>query len=179
MEWNKRKPNRLSGYDYNQNGAYFITVCVKDKREMLWNPVRARNARPNPGIVPALPIEERTACPQNTQHLSEYSVVVENAIKNIPNHYSPVSVDKYVVMPNHIHMILRVDTPVDGRAMRAPTVSTVINQMKGYVTKQIGFSLWQKLFHDHIIRNEEEYKKIWEYIDTNPIKWENDCYYVL
>ena len=43
--------------------------------------------------------------------------------------------------------------------------------------KQIGFSLWQKLFHDHIIRNEEEYRKIWEYIDTNPLKWEDDCYF--
>lgn len=66
---------------------------------------------------------------------------------------------------------------IDGRAMRAPTISTVINQMKGYATKQIGFSLWQKLFHDHIIRNEQEYEKIWAYIDTNPLKWEDTCYF--
>jgi len=74
-------------------------------------------------------------------------------------------------------MILLLDSHGSGRAMRAPTISTVINQMKGCVTKQIGFSLWQKLFHDHIIRNEEEYRKIWEYIDTNPLKWEDDCYF--
>lgn len=61
--------------------------------------------------------------------------------------------------------------------MRAPTVSTIINQMKRYVTKQIGFSLWQKLFHDHIIRNEAEYQKIWEYIDTNHLKWQEDEYF--
>jgi len=64
-----------------------------------------------------------------------------------------------------------------GRAMRAPTISTVINQMKGYVSKQIGYSIWQKLFHDHIIRNEADYIKIWRYIDENPINWQNDCFY--
>ena len=160
MELLKRKPNRLKGYDYSQNGAYFITMCVKDRREMLWNAVGARIARP-----------------QNTEDLSEYGIVIKNAINNISEQYPSVLVDKYVIMPNHIHMILLVDSSGDGRAMRAPTISTVINQMKGYVTKQIGFSLWQKLFHDHIIRNEEEYRKIWEYIDTNPLKWEDDCYF--
>jgi len=49
--------------------------------------------------------------------------------------------------------------------------------MKGYVTKQIGHPVWQKLFHDHIIRNEKDYQKIWEYIDTNPSKWKLDCFY--
>ena len=160
MELLKRKPNRLKGYDYSQNGAYFITMCVKDRCEMLWNAVGARIARP-----------------QNTEDLSEYGIVIKNAINNISEQYPSVLVDKYVIMPNHIHMILLVDSSGDGRAMRAPTISTVINQMKGYVTKQIGFSLWQKLFHDHIIRNEEEYRKIWEYIDTNPLKWEDDCYF--
>lgn len=160
MELLKRKPNRLKGYDYSQNGAYFITICVKNRHEMLWNAVGARIARP-----------------QNTEDLSEYGIVIKNAINNISEQYPSVLVDKYVIMPNHIHMILLVDSSGDRREMRAPTISTVINQMKGYVTKQIGFSLWQKLFHDHIIRNEEEYRKIWEYIDTNPLKWEDDCYF--
>ena len=67
---------------------------------------------------------------------------------------------------------------IDGRAMRVPTISTIINQMKGHVTKQIGFSLWHTRFHDHIIRNEKEYKYIWEYINNNPARWEKDCYFV-
>ena len=62
--------------------------------------------------------------------------------------------------------------------MRTPTVSTIMCQMKGAVTKKIGFSMWQKLFHDHIIRNEEEYLKIWRYIENNPMNWEEDCFYV-
>ena len=62
--------------------------------------------------------------------------------------------------------------------MRAPTVSTVINQMKGYVTKQLGVSIWQKLFHDHVTRGKEDYEKIWEYINTNPVKWLDDDLYL-
>lgn len=61
--------------------------------------------------------------------------------------------------------------------MRAPTIGAIINQMKGAVTKQIGFSIWQKLFHDHIVRNRREYQEIWEYIHTNPLKWEADCFH--
>jgi len=84
--------------------------------------------------------------------------------------------DNYTVMPNHIHMILRIDDQ-NGRALRAPTISTVINQVKGYATKQIRYSIWQKLFHDHIIRNENEYHRIAEYIQNNPLNWEQDCFY--
>lgn len=49
--------------------------------------------------------------------------------------------------------------------------------MKGVITKQLGHPLWQKSFHDHIIRNEREYRMIWEYIDTNPFRWTEDCFY--
>ncbi len=158
LELPRRKPNRLEGYDYSQNGAYFITLCIKDRRPVLWH-VGARIARP-----------------LSDGHLSAHGLVVKAAIENITAHYQTISVDKYVIMPNHVHLILTIND--DGRAMRAPTISTVINQMKGYVTKQIRVSFWQKLFHDHIIRNELEYQKIWAYIDTNPLNWKDDCYYV-
>jgi len=85
-------------------------------------------------------------------------------------------VDKYVIMPNHIHLILLISDD-HGRAMRAPTISTVVNQLKGYVSKQIGYSIWQKLFHDHIIRNNADYLDIWKYIDENPVRWHEDCFY--
>ena len=62
--------------------------------------------------------------------------------------------------------------------MVAPTISTVIQQLKGVVTKQIGHPVWQKLFHDHVIRGEMDYLKIWEYIDNNPTRWEEDCFYI-
>jgi REP element-mobilizing transposase RayT len=151
-----RKPNRLKNYDYSQSGYYFITICIKDRHELLWRPcVGARIARPL---------------------LSDIGEIIKNAIENIPHVYKSVIVDKYVIMPNHIHLILIIgDT--DGRAMRAPTISTVINQMKGYISKRIGYSIWQKLFHDHVIRNEADHMRIWQYMDENPMNWQDDCFY--
>jgi REP element-mobilizing transposase RayT len=149
-----RKNIRLQGYDYSSAGCYFITICVKDGHEILWQPdVGARNARP----------------------LSDTGNIVKTAIENIPKIYESVFIDNFVIMPNHIHMIVRIEN--SGRALRAPTVSTVVNQFKGYVTKQIGFSMWQKLFHDRIIRNEEEYQNKWRYIDENPARWTEDEFY--
>ena len=102
---------------------------------------------------------------------------MQAAICGISSHYPAVSVDHYVIMPNHIHLLLQIHSDESGRAMPAPTISVVVQQLKGVVTKQIGHSIWQKLFHDHVIRNETDYLKIWQYIDTNPSKWEEDCFY--
>ena len=161
MEQQKRKAIRLKNYDYASNGAYFITICVKNRENLLWN-VGATCGRP---------------C---TNHeLSDYGLVVNNEICKINAIYKKsVIIDKYVIMPNHIHMIIILHNEIEGRPQVAPTISRIIQQYKGSVSKQIGFSMWQKLFHDHIIRNEKEYEKIWEYIDTNPLKWELDCYHV-
>lgn len=73
-------------------------------------------------------------------------------------------------MPDHIHLLLQIHGNENGRPMVAPTINRVIKQTKGYITKQIGFSIWQKSFNDHIIRGQEDYKSIWEYIENNPLK---------
>ena len=88
-----------------------------------------------------------------------------------------VHLDKYVIMPNHLHLIIRLSASKDGRPQVAPTLSRVIQQFKGAVTKAVGLPLWQKSFHDHIIRSEADYLRVWQYIDTNPLKWEQDKYY--
>lgn len=101
---------------------------------------------------------------------------MEQAILAIPAHYPAVTVDNYVIMPNHIHAILRITTiDEDGRLIAAPTLSTVIGQTKGWVSKQIGHPIWQKSFYDHVIRNEKEYLDTWAYIDENPAKWAEDA----
>ena len=153
---------RLEGFDYSSVGYYFITICVKDKRELLGkvdSDVGAIINRPCSKVA-----------------LSEYGQIAETIIRLISDHYDDAIVDKYVIMPNHIHMILVI---TNGRLIIAPTnVSVIIQQFKRQVTKQIGFSFWQRTFHDHIIRDEKEYQKIWKYIDENPIKWQEDCYFV-
>ena len=82
-----------------------------------------------------------------------------------------IKLDKLVIMPNHIHMILIIDKET------SVTVSRVIKQFKEYITKQIGESIWQKSYYDHIIRNEKDYLRIWKYIDENILKWSLDKYY--
>lgn len=154
----RRKNIRLKNYDYSQNGYYFVTICTKDKQCILWdNHVGAPTGRPE---------------------LSDIGVIVETAIENIPNIYINVHIDNYIIMPNHIHMIIVLQDSGEGRPMGAPTISQIINQFKGFITKQAGYSIWQKLFYDRVIRNDHEYQEISEYIVTNPIKWELDKYYI-
>lgn len=160
MALQQRKPNRLPNFDYSTPGAYFITICTKNHKCLLWEKVGASIARPP------------------KPKLSNWGNIVADAIRKIPVHYPAVSVDHYVVMPNHIHLLLQINTDENGRAMLAPTISRIVQQLKGIVTKQVGFSIWQKLFHDHIIRGEQDYLSIWEYIDNNPLRWEEDCFFV-
>ena len=160
-----RKPNRLKNYMYNSNGMYFITICVKDKQKILWSTDKYDNVGAN------------CVRPCDNIQLSHYGLVIKNEIEKISSVYSDiVKIEKFVVMPNHIHMIVLIDTY--GRTQFAPTISRIIKQFKGAVTKQIGRSIFQRSFHDHIIRNDADYLKIWNYIDTNPAKWNEDCFYI-
>lgn len=160
MSHPEREQNRLMGYDTSQNGAYFITVCVQDRAEILWKSVGANCVRPDQPVP-----------------LSDIGEMIDREINKIKFVYESVAVDKYCIMPNHIHMILLISYVQNGRTQFAPTISRVIKQWKGAITKQAGTSIWQKSFHDHIIRNEREYEKIWNYIDGNPLCWEKDCFY--
>ena len=182
-----RKHPRLKRYNYNNNGAYFITVCVKDRREIFGKVItvgRDVHIAPDDGI-PSVP----------QVILSEYGNIVDKHIKIINSTFKDVQIDKYVIMPNHIHMIIVLNKPdgnmddrtindIDNGAMRTsrPTVAIIPKIMRSFktmVTKEIGFSLWQKSYHDHIIRNENEYWHIWKYIDKNSNRWEEDHYHQL
>ena len=159
-----RKDNRLKNFDYSQNGAYFITICVKNM-ECILSEI-SENDSNNVGADTIRP------------KLTDYGIIVDNAIKAIESHYDTVIVDSYVIMPNHIHLMISIDNNKNiGRMVSAPTV---IGSLKRYVSKEIGFSMWQKSFYDHIIRNEEDYINHLQYIDENPRKWliGKDEYYV-
>ena len=155
----QRKPMRLKGYDYSAPGAYSITICTKNKEKILWQNVGATSGRPQD--IP----------------LNKKGKIVDNAINNIPKYYPSLTVDKYVIMPNHIHLLLQINLDPNGRPLVAPTIERVIKQMKGFVTKQIGESIWQKSYFDHIIRGEQDYKEIWQYIENNPVRWQEDEFY--
>ena len=142
-----RKHPRLKEYNYSTPNYYFITICTWEKQHLFGQPT----------------------------HLSLCGHLAEDGILRIPNHFSHITIEKFVVMPNHVHMILVVHGI-------GPDISTVIGQYKAYVTRKIREihpmdHVWQASFHDHIIRNQAAYEKIWLYIHANPDNWEKDCFY--
>jgi REP element-mobilizing transposase RayT len=152
-----RKKIRLNGYDYAGVGYYFVTICIKDRHELLGHIVGA--------TVLGRPYTE----------LSEPGGLVDSAI----SYYSANNLavfDKYLIMPNHIHMIIAIPKEMGDRG-RSP-LQQIVRNLKSYGTKIAGFSPWQKSFHDHIIRDKTEYHRIWKYIDDNPALWTEDSYYV-
>lgn len=149
----ERKPIRIADYDYSTPGAYFITICTVNREKLFWHSVGADIIRPQ-----ALP-------------LSAAGKIAEQGILQIAEHYENVVVDKFCIMPDHIHMILRIEPDINGRIISAPTVSTVVGSMKRWVSRQIGRPIWQKSFYDHGIRNQQDYDEIWAYIENNPLKY--------
>ncbi len=158
-----RKPNRLPNFDYSTPGAYFITICTKDKQCRLGRIVGG-GAFDAPQMKP-----------------NRIGVIVEKNILS-GNLISGVSVDKYVIMPNHIHMILLVTSLYADGTSRAPSPTNAViphfvSVFKRFCHRDIGEQIFQRSYHDHVIRGEKDYLKIWEYIENNPAKWEEDCFY--
>jgi len=135
----KRKSIRISTLDYSAPGAYFVTICTKDRENLFWLPVGADIIRPQ------------------TLPLSPHGKLVRQAILQIPFHYDHVSVDKYCIMPDHIHLILRIEAAPGGRMVSAPTISVILGSMKRWVSKQAGRPIWQKSFFEHSIRTQQDY----------------------
>lgn len=165
MDLPKRKPNRLKGYSYSKNGIYFLTLCVKNKKCLLGRVVGG-------GDLDA---------PQMI--LSDYGKIAEKYILSIKSAYNDITLMNYVVMPNHIHLIVMLYS--DDNIYRESAVNTSANDVipvmvsafKKFVNKEIGFNIWQRSYHDHIIRNEKSFNEIWEYVDENPARWKKDCFY--
>jgi len=185
-----RRSLRLKGYDYSQQGAYFITICTQN-REYLFGDVVDGD------II-----------------LNEFGEIVKYTWFDLPNHIGNIALDDFIVMPNHIHGIIiivgagprpaqnkkpiqngqradleRADLERAGLERAglepAPTrdfgLSEIVRQLKTFSAKRInrirnmtGFPVWQRNYYDHIIRDEDEMKQIREYIHTNPQNWDID-----
>ena len=153
-----RKPTRLKDYDYCQDGAYFVTICTQGKRALLCE------------------IVGEGLCALPSVRLSPIGIEVETAIQFIEQQYLHISVDKYAIMPNHIHMLLTFSGMAGGHGNQ--TIHSLIRDLKSFTSKKFQSTLWQRSFHDHIVRNETDYQRIWKYIDENPVRWDQDCYYI-
>lgn len=115
--------------------------------------------------------------------LNQYGLIVEERINWLMSQYHYVDIHNYVVMPNHFHLILEIDSlRVKGQDIKIKSVSSLMGAMKTTSSNLIhdaGFEdfAWHRSFHDHIIRNEFEYNRISNYIDLNPQKWLQDTFF--
>ncbi len=160
----KRKSTRLKNFDYNAIGGYFITLCTEDRRQILSHIV---------GV-------DVLGDPKNTE-LLPYGIVADKYIKQMSEFYENIIVEQYVVMPNHIHILLfvcddgspRTSTPTK----QTSAVSHFVSTFKRFCNKEYGRNIWQRGFYDHIIRGREDYEEITKYIYENPIRWYYDELY--
>lgn len=157
MEFAKRKATRLSAYDYSSNGAYFVTICTQNRKCILSNVV-------GEGLAPP---EIR---------LSKIGKIAEEEIIALEKRYSSVKIKNHIIMPNHIHLLVELEDT--GGASPSPTLIDVVRTFKSITTRRCGIGkLFQRSYHDHVIRNEKDYTEIWEYIDSNAAKWAEDRYH--
>ncbi len=157
-----RKSTRLKEYDYSTPGAYFLTICTKDRKELLGKIVGGGDFDA-PKMI-----------------LSEYGKILDKYIMLTNRKYIHIKIDKYVIMPNHVHLIANITDRKNGASETAAPynneMSKFVSLLKRYCNKEYGKNIWQRSFHDHIIRDEKDYKMIWKYIDENVLKRENDYF---
>ena len=155
----ERKNLRLAEYDYSTNGYYFLTICTKEKQKILCDIV-------GDGVLDVPTIK-----------LSAIGKTVEKYIHSI-NNTERISVNNYVIMPNHIHLLVFVDNINGTSKTPSPTANAIIPHMvstfKRFCNKDIGYNIWQRGYFDHIIRNEKDYTKHYNYIENNPLLWERE-----
>ena len=166
MKLRTRKKNRLSGYDYSKEGCYFVTICTHRRRKIF-------------GTI------------ENDQmNLNNYGLIARDIWIKIPEYFSNIETDQFIIMPNHIHGIINIvgdaDLPVGGadlpvrgadlRPLRSKMLlSKIIHGVKSSISREIRKQstnnkiIWQRSFYDHVIRNDESLEKIREYILYNPV----------
>lgn len=174
-----RRSNRLPEYDYSQNGAYFVTICTEGKKNIFGTIINGE------------------------MHHTEVGKIALQQIVEISSHRQNVEICKAVVMPNHVHILLMVrrgmtchardqarqfGKPVsNGLGMIVGAYKAAVTRMAHENAEKAGMTshaptnsvkIWQRGFHDHVVRNDADFRRIWTYIDENPLKWDQDCYFI-
>lgn len=116
---------------------------------------------------------------------SEIGKIIDEEIKNLECRYSNIKIDNYIIMPNHVHLIITINQ-IRQEQSPCPTLFDIICTLKSITTKRAnktdnlsGRKIWQPRFHDHIIRCQDDYEKIWNYVEHNIAKWKTDKYYFI
>lgn len=165
MDLPVRKQSRLKGYDYSHKGLYFITICTCQRKCIL-----SKIVGDGDHDVPKIELTE-------SGKIVEKYIISSEKIDNI-------FIDRYVIMPNHIHLIVYVGEKSNdaGGTSRSPSPTNAViphfvSTFKRFCNSEIGQNIFQRSYHDHIIRDEEDYYNISKYIIANPARWEKDCFF--
>ena len=159
MELKERKPNRLGYYDYGQPGSYFVTLCTRNRIPLFeMEPIVGNGLRAVPRP------------PQNQ--------IIRKWIRETQNKFPNIVIDKYVIMPDHLHIIVTIRERHTGRSLpdimqffKTMTTNDYIRGVKAGFLVPFDKKLWQKSYYDHVIRNQQDYDETWQYIENNPTKW--------
>ena len=163
----------MTGVDYNQTGVYFITVCTAGRRCML-SFVHGLGESRDPKLTPV--------GGKVSLELTAYGTIVDETITRMNETYPDVQITNYVIMPNHVHLLIFIKNAADNTTGKSysgcnSTISRHISTFKRFVNKQIGENIWQSRSYDHIIRGNDDLENHVSYINSNPINWYNDEMY--
>ena len=162
-----RRQMRLPYWDYSQYGAYFLTLCAKD-RKSYFSTIVGR------GILDAPEIR-----------LTSYGQYVQETLDYIAQHNAQIILHNWVIMPNHLHILVSVSKERDcvggASGMPRPTEAVIpklVSSLKRFTNRRAEIQLWQNGYYDHIIRDDADFTHKWKYIDSNPYNWLEDDYYI-
>ena len=150
------KKHRMKNFDYSSSGAYMVTFDVLDQKEILSS------------VEPSADGEHAVV------RLTEIGKIVEKYILSIEDHYRYVRLENYVIMPNHVHILLFFcfgEARENSRKVQESKLSQIVHALKSLITKELGFSIWQSDYYDNIAFTDERFDALYEYIRTNPIMW--------
>ena len=169
----KRKSIKLKDYDYSSAGCYFVTICVRDRMRIL-SSVRAEEVSIDENVLEFAENGNRENVRIGVE-LTECGKVSERELLQIPNRYAGVFIEKYVIMPDHIHAMVRIRWTSDTESVKV-SLHDIICGFKSLVSREcsgrFGINqIFQRSYMEHIIRSKAEYNEIQEYISKNPSRW--------
>ncbi len=174
-----RKRNRLKGYDYSKDNLYFVTSCVKNMMCCFGDVVAVGTGR---DLSVPHPNQNNSYQNEVEMILNEFGIIANNQFKWLENQYVFINLHSYIVMPNHIHAVIEIDSILLKENIKIKSLSQIIGAYKTTSSKLIheagyeAFS-WHRSFHDHIIKDEKSYLNIMNYIENNPKNWYKDSFY--
>ena len=154
----KRKHPRLKHYDYSKAGYYYVTICVSERKNLL-----SRISFPD--------FKNEIKAEDIKIELSNIGKIANTYILGISHAYESIVLDRYIIMPDHIHLIIFIKPHETTVVSKKISIFTVIHALKRLITKDIGYNIWQESFYEHVIRDEEELYNARKYINDNPLRW--------